>query len=223
MKIFVSVLYQKVPKGTLWHTTFEMKHLRVGDKLMWAVPLLFNQDSLPPAHGTRFLDKVPLPLNTLLDLKYTTNRKDVDCINALSPLVNSPPLPSVYPDTDYMWSIIHILPRPFMYQETFAAKTWEVYNSEIYVSNDNKLFVESHILFGRISDMTLASDYTNGSLLGLELDRWIDEVCRERWCIYCSLTVASIRLTSVRHWKDGGHTTSRRLIPMKESGSCECN
>jgi len=67
-----------------------------------------------------------------------------------------------------------------MYQETFAAKTWEVYNSEIYVSNDNKLFVESHILFGRISDMTLASDYTNGSLLGLELDRWIDEVCRER-------------------------------------------
>ena len=57
--------------------------------------------------------------------------------------------------------------------------TWEVYNSKMYVSNDNELFVESHILFGRVSDVKLAGEYTNSSLLGLELDHWINQVHRE--------------------------------------------
>lgn len=120
----------------------------------------------------------------------------------LSPVVYSLPPQLTYPNTDYMQPMVHLLPRLFMYQETFAANTWDVHDFEMYVGNDEELFVETDILFGRISSVILAGDYTKCMLFGLELEHWIGQMRGEE----------SIHLTfadSSKYWVNFGLTSKR--------------
>jgi len=154
-----------IPARLKRHPVFDIKYRRVGDRYTWCLPVAFESLSDSGSTNVRPSD---VDGNGICDAE--------DWIS--SPAIYVAPASASYPNTASLQLAIHLMSKQFMYQETFGTNTWDLWTDAEHAHDDN-MVLNSCVLFKRLSDVVLSVNYTQGSLLIGELDKWLMEARSE--------------------------------------------
>ena len=103
---------------------FNVKYCCAWDCQIWCLPVTFDalRDCISNIEGHS--DVVG---NAVLESE----------VQISSPAIYVDSLLSSYPNMAFMWSVVHLMLKLFMYQETFEANTWDLWSDEDSMDEDS--------------------------------------------------------------------------------------